>query len=227
VNNKRCYKQFCGLAKAMDIIGERWTLLILRDLILGPWRYSDLLERMQGMTTNLLARRLKELEEHGLIIKREQSSLGSTHVYELTELGKELEPAMLALSRFGFNFMQSGPEPDEQVDPGRALLNLKSRFLDRKTTHKVTPGVVTFSFKEQDSQNRRQVYQVEFNSAGVEIRHGENRLIEVCVGLSLATYADMVFRNADASKLEKKGQLTITGDRKIWNNFASVFSLKK
>ena len=64
-SSKRCYKQFCGVARALDVLGERWTLLIARDLLLGSWRYTDLMARLPGITTNLLAERLREMEANG------------------------------------------------------------------------------------------------------------------------------------------------------------------
>jgi DNA-binding HxlR family transcriptional regulator len=65
--SRRSYAQYCGLAKALDVVGERWTLLVVRNLLLGPLRYSELLRGLPGITTNLLAKRLKEMEEHGLL----------------------------------------------------------------------------------------------------------------------------------------------------------------
>ncbi len=221
MSNKRCYKQYCGLAKAMDVIGERWTLLIMRDLLLGPWRYSDLIERLPGVTTNLLASRLKEMEANGLIKKTQLSSLGSPHVYELTSLGRELEPAMLALNQFGFNFMHGGPLPDEQVDPGRALLTLKSRYRSKQK------GVVTFCFHNEYAKDRQEYYQVNFSTAGVDIRFGKEHADTSCVELSLTTYADLVFRNASMEALEEQGNLLVTGDRKIWNRFLDAFGLSR
>ena len=81
-SSKRCYKQFCGVARALDVLGERWTLLIARDLLLGSWRYTDLMARLPGITTNLLAGRLRDMEANGLIRKYQQASVGSPHVYE-------------------------------------------------------------------------------------------------------------------------------------------------
>ena len=217
MSKKRCYKQYCGLAKAMDVVGERWTLLIMRDLMLGPWRYSDLLERLPGVTTNLLATRLKDMEENGLIKKNQLSSLGSPHVYELTDLGRQLEPAMLALSQFGFNYMHGGPEPDEQVDPGRALLNLKSRYRNKQK------GVVTLCINNEYAQNRREYYQIDFSPTGVDIRFGKNMPVTICAELSMKSYADLAFRNISSETLEKQRKLLITGDRKVWYKFLDAF----
>ena len=69
---RRSYQQFCGVARTLDVVGERWTLLIVRNLLLGPRRYSDLLAELPGITTNLLAKRLKEMEEADLIAKHDR-----------------------------------------------------------------------------------------------------------------------------------------------------------
>src|SRR4030088_661030 len=98
---KRSYGQFEGLAPALDSIGERWTLLLIRDLLLGPRRYKDLLEGLPGIGTNLLARRLKELQAVGVIDRRPPPAPAGSAVYELTERGRCLEPALIALAGWG------------------------------------------------------------------------------------------------------------------------------
>jgi DNA-binding HxlR family transcriptional regulator len=91
---KRSYKQNCSLAHAMDVIGERWTLLIVRELLIGPRRYGELLENLVGIGTNLLASRLKELEGNGLVEKADSQ-------YSLTDTGLRLEPVVWEIVRFG------------------------------------------------------------------------------------------------------------------------------
>src|SRR5438128_9807388 len=93
---RRSYRQFCGLAKALDIVGERWTMLVVRNLLLGPQRYSELQRGLPGITTNLLAKRLKEMEAAGLI-ERTADAQG----WQLTPFGAGLEPAVHALGRWG------------------------------------------------------------------------------------------------------------------------------
>ena len=102
---KRSYKQNCALAQASDLIGERWSLLLVRDLVLGPRRFNDLQTSLKGIGTNLLATRLRDLEAAGIIERRARGTGG--HVYALTESGKALEPALLALVRWGLAY---GPE---------------------------------------------------------------------------------------------------------------------
>jgi DNA-binding HxlR family transcriptional regulator len=98
---KRTYDQFCGLAHALDLVGERWTLLIVRDLALGPQRYSDLLAGLPGIGSGLLAERLKRLEEQGLVRKGHLPPPANVSVYELTAEGESLYQAMVPLAVWG------------------------------------------------------------------------------------------------------------------------------
>ncbi len=100
---KRSYRQNCSLALAADLIGERWSMLLIRDLLVGPKRYKELSQSLQGMGTNLLASRLRELEAAG-IIERQDRGRGA-HVYLLTDAGRALEPAILALVRWGLTYL--------------------------------------------------------------------------------------------------------------------------
>src|SRR4051812_35889412 len=104
------YGQFCGLARAAEIVGQRWTLLILRDLSVGPRRYSDLVAGLPGIPTNTLALRLKELEQEGLVTRTAPSGSERSVVYSLTPRGAELGPALDALSRWGAGGMRTPRE---------------------------------------------------------------------------------------------------------------------
>src|SRR5919202_4903626 len=95
------YRQYCAVARGLDLVGERWTLLIVRDLLTGPKRYTDLLAGLPGIGTNLLATRLRELEQHGLVARRVLPPPAGSTVYELTDVGQTLEPVVLALGRWG------------------------------------------------------------------------------------------------------------------------------
>ena len=97
---RRSYHQYCGLARALDVVGERWTLLVIRNLLLGPQRYSELLRGLPGITTNLLAKRLQEMEAMGLIER--VTGAGEAAAYRLTDEGRALEPAIHALGRWGW-----------------------------------------------------------------------------------------------------------------------------
>jgi DNA-binding HxlR family transcriptional regulator len=107
----RSYAQLCGIATALDVIGDRWTLLVLRDLLLGPLRFSDLAEGLPGIGTNTLTARLKQLEVSGVVHRQLLPMPDRGTVYELTTYGRELEPILLALGRWGTRSMGNLP-PD-------------------------------------------------------------------------------------------------------------------
>jgi DNA-binding HxlR family transcriptional regulator len=101
---RREYDQSCSLACALDRIGERWSLLIVRELSLGPLRFSDLVRNVGGAPTDVLTKRLRDLESHGIVRRRELSPPATGVAYELTDVGWALERPMLELSRWGLHF---------------------------------------------------------------------------------------------------------------------------
>ncbi|GAA0435746.1 HxlR family transcriptional regulator [Acrocarpospora corrugata] len=111
VTMARSYAQLCGIATALDVVGDRWTLLVLRDLLLGPLRFGHLAEGLPGIGTNTLTARLKHLEALGVLHRRLLPLPDRATVYELTAYGRELEPILLALGRWGTKSMGSLP-PD-------------------------------------------------------------------------------------------------------------------
>ena len=121
---RRNYGQYCGLATALDIIGERWTLLIVRELLLGPRRYGDLLSGLPGIGTNLLAERLKMLGEHGLV-RKVSSPSPKEKGYELTEQGRELRGPVLDLAGWGLRFL-GAPTDDQIVRPSWGFLAVQA-----------------------------------------------------------------------------------------------------
>ncbi|HEX2204326.1 MAG TPA: helix-turn-helix domain-containing protein [Longimicrobium sp.] len=123
---RRTYNEFCGLAKALDVVGERWTLLVVRNLLLGPLRYSELLRGLPGITTNLLAKRLKEMEENGLVERVRAPGEGGS-AYRLAPLGEALEPVVHALGRWGWNRM-TRPGADEHRSVEWLFVALRRRY---------------------------------------------------------------------------------------------------
>ena len=99
----RSYGQYCGVTTAVELVTERWALLIIRDLLVGPRRYTDLKQGLPRIPTNILSTRLKELQEGGVVRRIPLVRCGL--VYELTNYGRELEPIVLALGRWGFRSM--------------------------------------------------------------------------------------------------------------------------
>jgi DNA-binding HxlR family transcriptional regulator len=109
----RSYSQYCPIAHALDLVGERWALLIVRELINGPLRYTDLAERLSGIGTNILAARLRDLEAGGILRKRRLPPPAASQVYELTEHGAGLEHVLHSLARWGARTMGPPGEGDE------------------------------------------------------------------------------------------------------------------
>ena len=110
----RSYGQYCGIAKALDVIGDRWTLLIIRELLIrGACRYTDLKNGLPGIATNLLSDRIRELESAGLIRREDAPPPVAATVFQLTEAGEQLYPVLDAIGRWGVRYMIEPVEGDE------------------------------------------------------------------------------------------------------------------
>ncbi len=121
----RSYGQYCGVTTAIELVSERWALLIIRDLLVGPRRYTDLKQSLPKIPTNILSARLKELQKGGVIRRIPLARCGL--VYELTEYGRELEPIVLSLGRWGFRSMGE-PKHDEIVTADSLTITLRAAF---------------------------------------------------------------------------------------------------
>ena len=104
---RRSYEQFCPIARSLDVLGERWTLLVVRELMLGPRRYTDLKSALPGMWSNLLARRLRDLESAGVVRRCELPPPAARTVYELTERGRALGPVLHEIARWGIPYLDA------------------------------------------------------------------------------------------------------------------------
>ena len=123
----RAYGQYCGLSRALELIGERWTLLIIRDLLIGPKRFTDLRRDLPGIPSNILTTRLKELEHAALIQRRTLPRPEKTFVYELTAEGRELDDVILALSRWGAQRLDA-PREHEVITTDSLATALRTTF---------------------------------------------------------------------------------------------------
>jgi DNA-binding HxlR family transcriptional regulator len=141
---RRSYGDACAIARALDVVGERWALLIVRELLLGPQRFSDLRRALPGVSSNLVADRLRELEGRGVVGRRKLPAPASSRVYELTGRGRDLEPILLALGDWGMHvplppapaalsatsvvlFLRSAARPDPEAPPATCRLELDDR----------------------------------------------------------------------------------------------------
>jgi len=158
----RSYGQYCSVAKALDVIGDRWTLLVIRELLLqGPCRYTDLKNGLPGIATNLLADRLRELEAAGLVRREEAAPPVATTLFHLTEAGSELKPVLDALGAWGIRYMTEPDDGDEfrshwftfpvglfleDQDPGGPDLSIELRTGSRPVVIEVSGGSVRTHF---------------------------------------------------------------------------------
>ncbi|MFL5613555.1 MAG: winged helix-turn-helix transcriptional regulator [Gemmatimonadaceae bacterium] len=144
----RSYGQFCGLAKGLDVIGDRWTLLIVRELLIrGPSRYTDMRSGLPGIPTNLLADRLRELEEAELLRRELSVGPGSVPVYALTSRGEALEPVIAALGRWAAPLLQA-PAKDDVFLPHWLVLPARLYLVDR------SPGKAPVQIEVRDGNER-------------------------------------------------------------------------
>jgi DNA-binding HxlR family transcriptional regulator len=207
---RRSYDQFCSLARALDRLGERWTLLIVRNLLLGPRRYSDLLAELPGITTNLLAERLKGMESGGLVTRRKAPAPVRTTVYELTPLGAALEPAIMELGRWGGSFMDA-PKKTDTVNIGWGLLSMKRRYRGGLR------AVIEFRIGE-----RR--FELGFEPAYLAVQERAAVRPELRVSGELSAFQDWLFRGVPAQKLRRSARLGVEGDAKTWKRLLLAFA---
>ena len=159
---RRSYGQYCTVARALDVVGERWTLLLVRELLTGPKRFKDLLEGLSGIGTNLLAGRLKALEEAGVVCRATLPPPAGSKVYELTEAGRRLEPVIVELSRWGSRLLD-GPRGGEDMRPAWAAVAVRSVFDARAARG----SRETYEFRIDE-----EVFHVHVEEGGVEARQG-------------------------------------------------------
>lgn len=122
---RKTYGQFCGLARSLDLVGDRWTLLVVRELLLAPQSFRELEAALPGISPSLLTARMAELVEAGIVQRNDAPRRSKAVTYDLTDAGHDLEPAVLELIRWGARWMTTGPG-DDHVDPRWAPLAVRA-----------------------------------------------------------------------------------------------------
>jgi DNA-binding HxlR family transcriptional regulator len=195
----RSYGDACGIARALDVVGERWALLVVRELLFGPQRFSDLRRSLPGASSNLVADRLRELTDRGVVQRRKLTPPAGSWVYELTEWGRELDPVIVALGNWGLRV----PLPDGPVTLGPA-----SVLLYLRTAGRPAPG--DDSAVQIDFDGR--VWTARASGGQVRIEAGE------AVGADAVLHTDPVTLNAlleDPDSLDTAlagGSATVAGE---------------
>jgi DNA-binding HxlR family transcriptional regulator/putative sterol carrier protein len=201
--SKRSYNQYCGVARAMDVLGERWTLLIVRELLTGPKRFKDLLEGLPGIGTNLLTARLKDLEGYGVVRRVTLPPPAASRVYELTELGRSLEPVVMGLARWGLTFLGASREEDDR-QPAWAMVALKS-VLKSDATGKTRES---YEFRVDD-----EVFHVWIADGETEVRQGSAADPDLVVRSDTQTFLAVAAGRIEPTEAVRAGAIGTEGDR--------------
>jgi DNA-binding HxlR family transcriptional regulator len=200
--SRRSYHQYCAVARALDVIGERWTLLILRDLVhLGPRRFSDLREGLPGIGANLLTERLRHLEREGIVRRRRLRAPGRGIVYEPTELGAGLERTLIELGRWGGNFLAERGKRDVFFPSGHI-------------------SAICAAFRGEDARGVRARYEfrvdgesfhVEIDDGAVAAGLGEATGPDLVIVTDVATSIDLMLRRTKPRDAIRSGAVAING----------------
>lgn len=212
--NQRSYGQFCGFARALEIVGDRWALMIVRDLLVGPKRFSDLHDGLPGIPTNILTTRLKQLEAAAIVDRRPLPRPRGGVTYALTRRGRELEESVLAIGRWGAQMLDE-PRAGEIVTTDSIAMALRTTFRPDAAA-----GV-----------NARIVLQVGDITVHAVI-HDEH----ITVGRGPLEHADLVIvaspaiRTLMAGEMSPRealasGQIRIIGSRRLFDRFARMFRI--
>lgn len=213
---RRDYGQYCGLARALDLVGERWALLIVRDLTIRPRRYTDLQAGLPGIPTNVLSTRLKELEQAGVVERRVAPAPQRGVVYALTPVGQDLEPVLLALGRWGSSQL-GDPQPGDVITPDAAVLNMRANFQPAEAT-----GVTgSWEIHVGDLVLHAVLTDGKLES-GIGPAPGEPDLV-----MTARIGADDVPSYRAFVKAAKSGKVDLVGRRELLDTFLRVFTVPK
>jgi DNA-binding HxlR family transcriptional regulator/putative sterol carrier protein len=214
----RCYDQYCPVAHSLDLVGERWALLVVRELLKGPQRYTDLLAGLPGIGTNILAARLRALEEGGVVCKTKLPPPAASTVYELTPYGEELEEVVYALGRWGARTL-GPPAEGATIAPGWLQNALRA------------------TFEEQAARGVEGAYELRVDDEVAAITIAEGRLrveptspesVDLTIETDASTLFRLVSRELDPAEALADGAVRLSGENKggaeALETFVSLFS---
>jgi DNA-binding HxlR family transcriptional regulator/putative sterol carrier protein len=208
----RSYDDGCSSAHALDLVGERWALLIVRDLLFGPKRFTDLHAGLPSSSPNVLTQRLRELEDAGVVRRRRLPPPASANVYELTEWGAQLEPILLGLQRWG----AGSPAYSGEVPVGcdAAMLALKNAFAPSAATGVRVAAEVRFA---------ADAFRLTVADGAIEIARGPASRPDVVLDTDPGTLEGLAFGLLSVAEAEAAGKLTVIGDRSQLDRLLTVF----
>jgi DNA-binding HxlR family transcriptional regulator len=210
---RKTYEQYCPVARTLDVVGERWTLLIVRDLLMGPKRYTDLRAGLPGIATDILTARLRTLEQAGFLRRRELPRPAPATVYALTEEGLQLSHAILALGQVGMATL-AGPKPGEDVRAERIVLGLRvsfrrEEFADLTETYELTIGGEPFT--------------VDIRDGAVDTRPGTASSPAIRLRTDADTFVALLTGELAAGVALADDRSVLDGERKVLERFIEAF----
>jgi DNA-binding HxlR family transcriptional regulator len=211
---KRSYRDRCGIARALDVVGERWALLVVRELLLGPKRFTDLRSGLPHLSPDVLAQRLRELEEAGVVSRRTLAPPAASRVYELTDRGRDLEPVILALGRWGS--VAPFPEEDAGIGVDAAVIALKTLF---------DPALAAGLEARYELRLRGDSYRLRVADAGIELGRGSGDAPDAVIATDPATLGAVLWHGRRLTEAERAGDLSISGNRALAKRLLSLFPL--
>jgi DNA-binding HxlR family transcriptional regulator len=209
---RRSYGDLCGIARALDFVGERWALLVVRELLLGPKRFTDLRAGLPHVSPNVLAQRLRELEDSGIVKREKLPPPAASQVYELTPWGQELEEVVLSLGRWG---ARTPIPPDTEMSVDSYVLALKTLF---------DPGAAddvdgTYGLRIDDDRFTASVRDGRF-----EIARGEAVEPKASLATDRATLAELLWGGRSLAEAVRAGDIEVEGERRALARFLGLFA---
>ena len=204
---QRTYGDPCGIARALDAVGERWALLVVRELMLGPKRFTDLRGALPGLSADILAQRLRELEAAGVVQRGVLAPPAASKVYELTDRGRELQPILLALGRWGSR--QPFPPGDRELGLDAFVLALPTVF------HAGAASRVELTIALHLADQR---FVARVSGGELDLRRGEAPSPDAVIEATPAALRAVLWHGGDAGD-----DVRITGDRRAARRFLRLF----
>jgi DNA-binding HxlR family transcriptional regulator len=212
MTGSRTYGDQCGIARALDVVGERWALLVVRELLLGPKRFTDLRSGLPNVSPDVLSQRLRDLETAGLLTRLTLGPPAGSRVYELTERGAQLEPVILALGRWGAGQPIAPGLPDLGVDS--MVLGLKTMFDAAAASFDVTIEL------RLDGQS----FTARVADGDFDVARGDAEEPEAVLSTTPGTLATLVWRGRHVSDAVSAGDAEVSGDRRALERFLAGFA---
>jgi DNA-binding HxlR family transcriptional regulator len=213
VEGKRTYREYCAIARSLDLLGQRWTLLVVRDLFLGPQRYTDLQGGLPGIASDILTARLRTLEDEGLVRRRELPPPAPAAVYELTEAGRRLGPLIRALGEVGLRLLDT-PGPDQPINPGPVVMSLNLRFRADKA------GDLTETY---GLELAGQAFTVALDRGTVTTERGAPASPAATFRTDPRTLVELLRGQTTAAAATRSGALEVYGDAAALERFGATF----